>query len=145
MSNSDQHIYQSKLANLIIHTSAMVCGVVGFLTIYFLGGFLASHVRMEFNTFKVIFLLMFFITFLTLGGLFGYFRMKSGWKLGLSLASLPVIFWCLIYFVEAISSKKHFPDGVKIFHYTLPVLVGGCLGAYIGSRLNQREHFPSVS
>lgn len=137
-SNLIKSTYRSKLPNILVHVGAMICGVVGFSLIYFLGGVLASNVRMEFNTFKVIYLSMFFITFLVLGTLFGYFWIRSGWKLGLSLASIPVIFWSLIYLSEALSSETHFPDGVKIVHYTLPVLAGGCFGAYLGSRLKQR-------
>lgn len=132
---------RSKLLNIIVHAIASVCGTFGFLSVYLFGGFIASRVLMEFSTFVIIYLSLFFITFSILGALFGYFQSSSGWKLGLSLASLPVIFWSLIYLIEALSSEKHFPEGVKIFHYTLPILVGGCLGAYLGSKFKVRRKF----
>jgi hypothetical protein len=89
--------------------------------------------------------LILFVVFLAIGAVFGFTWNKGGWKLGLSLGILPLVcsgvillakLWSgglptfYVYYVHAIS---------QIIIFTLPELLGGCIGAYFGAKYKQKR------
>jgi hypothetical protein len=130
----------SKFLNILIHALAVFCGGVGYFV---------AHIFFKFLPFALgslgahlIWGLVIFIIFLVLGALFGFVWNKLGWKLGLSLASLVIIFLgfnFLLNLLSVFSGGVNFESTAIISMHTLLTLVGGCLGAYFGAKYKQKR------
>ncbi len=125
--------------NILIHALAVICGVVGFFVARIFFNFLPFGFSVGFLGGHLIWGLVIFIVFLVLGALFGFVWNKLGWKLGLSLASLMIIVWGFRFLLDVFSGEVNFESAILVSTFTLPTLVGGCLGAYFGAKYKQKR------
>lgn len=138
-------VNHSKPVSVFVHVLAVFSGIAGFIVAGNLQTLLRFilmpyNIFMEFYGIQMILSLFFFATFLLLGALFGFVWDKGGWKLGFSLGGLVAVFWFLLFLWNIFSSGFTFAKVVSVITLTLPILAGGCLGAYFGASYKQKRH-----
>jgi hypothetical protein len=142
-SNAIKPVDYSNFLNNLIHALAVICGVVGYLGARIFVNFLASAFIIGSLGRHLIWGLVIFIIFLVLGAVFGFVWNKLGWKLGLSLASLVIIFWGFTFLLNLLNGinlgEVNFESTAIISMHTLLTLLGGCLGAYFGAKYKQKR------
>ncbi|MDQ3634630.1 MAG: hypothetical protein M3405_09000 [Acidobacteriota bacterium] len=89
---------------------------------------LVWHLVVLFSMFTI-----FFISYLLLGLIFGFLQHEVGWKWGLWLMSIPILFSILILMYNAIMLRFVFSSFVflGIFSSLAGGLSGACVGVYI--------------
>jgi hypothetical protein len=135
----------SKPVSVFVHVLAAFSGIAGFFVAYNLHALLRFilmpyNIFMEFYGIQMILGSFLFVTFLILGALFGFVWNKGGWKLGISLGGLVVVFWVLVFPLDVFSGNFSFTLVVSVITNTFPVLAGSCLGAYFGASYKQKRH-----
>ena len=142
--SADEPLNHSKPVSVFVHVLAVFSGIIGF----FVAGNLEALLRVIFlplligvNYYGLQLILgsILFVTFLGLGALFGFVWDKGGWKLGFSLGSLITAVWILAFLLDVFSYGFTFDRVVGLITFTLPVLAGGCLGAYFGASYKQKQ------
>jgi lipid-A-disaccharide synthase-like uncharacterized protein len=132
----------SKFLNILVHALAVITGVIVFLIVsvsyfYLLGNYYSENTAWIFIGFLGLIL---FTTFLVSGALFSFVWNKGGWKLGLSLGILPVIGSSIfILYSMFFEGEVHFLAVCQLISITLPELVGGCVGCYLGASYKKRQ------
>jgi hypothetical protein len=135
----------SKLLNFLVNALALITGVVMFSLIIFIGLMNDIYLDEKIWSFLLIQGLILFITFSVLGTFFSVICNKwnkSGWKLGLSLGIVPVIFISIAILIGSLQndSNDDFSTVIKVILITIPGLAGGCIGAYFGTKYKQKHH-----
>jgi uncharacterized membrane protein len=130
----------SKFLSVLIHALAVISGMIVFSIIFFI--YLSTEYYWSRNVWiSLISLgLILFATFLAIGAVFGFTWNKGGWKLGLSLGILPLIFSGVLLLGAWWNEGRptFYAISQKII-WTLPELLGGCIGAYFGAKYKQKR------
>ncbi len=137
-------VNHSKPVSVFVHVLAVFSGIIGFfvaINLWFVVGIILLPFGFDRGSLssQLILGLLVFITFLGLGALFGFVWDKGGWKLGFSLGSLVTAVWILAFLLDVFSSGFTFNKVVSVIALTLPVLAGGCLGAYFGASYKRKQ------
>jgi hypothetical protein len=122
----------SKLLNILVHALAAISGMI-VLTIVFVSYFYLF--RGYYLDWKLS--LVLFITFLAIGAIFGFTWNKSGWRLGLSLGSLPFV--CVLFMLWSDGNHTFYDASNLIIILSMPEIIGGCIGAYFGAKYKQKR------
>ena len=138
-------VNHSKPVSVFVHVFAVFSGIAGVFVannLWFVVGIILLPFGFDRGSLssQLILGLLVFVTFLVLGTLFGFVWDKGGWKLGFSLGGLVAVFWFLIFLLDVFSYGFTFDRVVGLITFTLPVLAGGCLGAYFGASYKQKQH-----
>jgi hypothetical protein len=120
----------SKLLNLLVHALAVISGMIVFSIIFYIH--LLSHTHFGWGLSLVL-----FITFLAIGAILSFTWNKSGWRLGLSLGSLPFV--CVLFMLWSDGNHTFYDVSQLIIILAMPEIIGGCIGAYFGAKYKQRQ------
>ncbi len=138
-------INRSKPVSILVHVLAAFSGIAGVFigfNLWFVVGIILLPFGFDRGSWsgQLSLGLLFFVTFLVLGAIFGFVRNKGGWKLGLSLGSLVVAVWISAFLLDVYSSGFTLDRVVGLITNAFPGLAGCCLGAYFGASYKQNQH-----
>ncbi len=142
-SNLVKPVDYSKSSNILIYTLAVISGIIGFFFASLILGLLGLGFGVGFWGEQIISGLVFFITFLVLGTLFGFVWNNLGWKLGLLLASFIIIVYGFLFLLGVVSSVFSGNITLTIIFTAgiapkILLVAGSCVGAYIGAEYKRR-------
>jgi hypothetical protein len=129
----------SKFFNVLAYSITFVSGVIINAIIIFS---LIIHTGSlgAFGAHPVVLALIFFLTFLLTGAVLGFLWSKEGWRLGLSLAGSALICWSLfvLFRIFLYGININFEVITTFFIVSIPALMGGCLGTFLGASFRQQ-------
>jgi apolipoprotein N-acyltransferase len=123
----------SGISGILVHILASITGLIVSLIFYL---FVSSLPRTDSQIMPIVVFSFLAIIFLVLGSLFGFVWNTIGWKLGISLVSIPLILFGLALFSSLMIGD--FSTLVKLLLDCLMLVAAGYFGPKLGANYKEK-------